>query len=485
MPLQNRVDPFGQLHATTARGTFTGNRGVIHEPATRTLLARRWTTKAWLICECRFQGRSRDVMGFNGRSGGAGWTELFFLDEVTALAAGHRPCFHCRRERATDFSHRFGEAFGIVHPKAAEIDARLHAERSAAGARPRHVTEAEVRALPDGAMVAFGARAFAVRQGQLLPWSFYGYGTAPPSCRALPPGAVLLTPPTTVEVLRNGYRPRWHEFGPGLTSAERCIGKCGWLDLFGLLVHHFAMRANYRMQRLFVTGTLSAGAEIVLAPKQGHYLANVLRMGEGAELLVFNGRDGEWLARIAEATKKAVRLAVVEPTRPQPPPPDLIYAFAPVKAGRLDYLVQKAVEMGAGVVQPVITQHTQLAKVGVERLAANAVEAAEQCGILAIPQVRAAEKFDAFLAAWEPARRLIFCDEAAGTDNPLPILSGIGETKLGLLVGPEGGFSDAERRQLHALPFVTAIPLGPRILRADTAAVAALALIQATIGDWR
>jgi 16S rRNA (uracil1498-N3)-methyltransferase len=244
------------------------------------------------------------------------------------------------------------------------------------------------------------------------------------------------------------------------------------------------MRANYKMQRLFVPQDLAAGAAFDLAAEQSHYLANVLRMAEGAELLVFNGRHGEWLARITAKTKKAVRLEAVELTRPQPTAPDLLYCFAPLKVGRLDYLVQKAVEMGAGVLQPVITQHTQLAKVGTERLQANAIEAAEQCGILAIPEVRDALKFTALLAGWDRERRLIFCDESAETNNPLAALQAIPEKKLALLVGPEGGFSEDERRQLYALPFVTAIPLGPRILRADTAAVAALAVIQATIGDW-
>ena len=244
------------------------------------------------------------------------------------------------------------------------------------------------------------------------------------------------------------------------------------------------MRANYKMQRLFVPQDLATGTAFDASPEQGHYLSNVLRMAEGAELLVFNGRDGEWLARVASKAKKAVRLETVEQTRPQPPAPDLVYCFAPLKVGRLDYLVQKAVEMGAGVLQPVVTQHTQLARVGIERLQANAVEAAEQCGILAIPEVRDAKKFSPLLAGWDRERRLIFCDEDASTDNPLRALQGIRETKLGLLVGPEGGFSEDERMQLRALPFVTAIPLGPRILRADTAAVAALAVIQATVGDW-
>lgn len=244
------------------------------------------------------------------------------------------------------------------------------------------------------------------------------------------------------------------------------------------------MRANYKMQRLFVTADLAPGAAFDAGPEQSHYLANVLRMAEGAELLVFNGRDGEWLARIAARTKRAVRLEAVEQTRPQPPAPDLFYCFAPLKQGRLDYLVQKAVEMGAGVLQPVITQHTQVARLGMDRLKANVIEAAEQCGVLAIPEMREPQKFERLLADWDHGRRLIFCDESAESDNPLPALKRISEKKLGLLVGPEGGFSEDERRQLRALPFVTAIPLGPRILRADTAAVAALAVIQATIGDW-
>jgi 16S rRNA (uracil1498-N3)-methyltransferase len=245
------------------------------------------------------------------------------------------------------------------------------------------------------------------------------------------------------------------------------------------------MRANYKLQRLFVTTELAAGATLAVDGQQAHYLANVLRMADGAELLVFNGRNGEWLARLGAKSKKSVALALVEQTRPQPPQPDLVYCFAPLKQGRLDYLVQKAVEMGAGVLQPVVTQHTQVAKIGTERVEANAIEAAEQCGILAIPEVREAVRLERLLGAWEGDRRLIFCDEGAATNNPLPALQALTEKKLGLLVGPEGGFSDDERRQLRALPFVTAIPLGPRILRADTAAVAALAVIQATIGDWQ
>jgi len=244
------------------------------------------------------------------------------------------------------------------------------------------------------------------------------------------------------------------------------------------------MRANYRMQRLFVPHDLAAGAEFDADPQQSHYLLHVLRLGDGAEILLFNGRDGEWSASIAARTKRAARLKVLAQQRPQPPLPDLIYCFAPLKQGRLDYLVQKAVEMGAGVLQPVVTQHTQVTRLGIERLQANVREAAEQCGILAVPEVREHVKLDRLLAGWDHERRLIFCAEAPAPNNPLPALQALSDKKFGLLVGPEGGFSDEERRMLRALPFVTAIPLGPRILRADTAAVAALAVIQATVGDW-
>src|SRR6185312_9947232 len=245
------------------------------------------------------------------------------------------------------------------------------------------------------------------------------------------------------------------------------------------------MRANYRMQRLYVPDGLAEGRPVEPGASQAHYLLNVLRLGDRAEILIFNGRDGEWRATMKPAGRKKLTLTPVERTRPQPPLPDLLYCFAPLKQGRLDYLVQKAVEMGAGLLQPVLTQHTQVTKLGLDRLQANVIEAAEQCGILAIPSVREPVKLDRLLAEWDAGRRLIFCDEDAGTDNPLSALRAIEEREFGLLVGPEGGFSEAERRQLRALDFVTAIPLGPRILRADTAAVAALALVQAVIGDWR
>jgi 16S rRNA (uracil1498-N3)-methyltransferase len=165
--------------------------------------------------------------------------------------------------------------------------------------------------------------------------------------------------------------------------------------------------------RLFVTGDLGPGADVVLDADQAHYLFTVMRLAPGARVAVFNGRDGEWLARIEARTKKAVRLRALEQTRAQPEHPDLTYCFAPLKQGRLDYLVQKAVEMGAGMLQPVITQHTQITKPGTERIKANVIEAAEQCGILALPEVREAQKFERLLAGWDKDRRLIFCDESA------------------------------------------------------------------------
>jgi len=244
------------------------------------------------------------------------------------------------------------------------------------------------------------------------------------------------------------------------------------------------MRANYRMQRLFIDAGLAEGEPVEASKEQFHYLANVLRMADGDAVLVFNGRDGEWRAELSFPTRKRLLLTPTEETRPQPAPSDLHYLFAPLKVGRLDYLVQKAVEMGAGLLQPVMTQHVQGKINSVERLEANVVEAAEQCGILSIPRVAPPRKLEDLLADWPRERRIVFCDEGHGSQNPLPALAAITERKLALLVGPEGGFSDEERTLLRSLDFVTPIPLGPRILRADTAAVAAMAVIQATIGDW-
>jgi hypothetical protein len=211
MPLQNRVDPFGAIVASPARGLFTGNRGIIHDPETRTMLKRRWSSRAWIVCDLVHpRGRRRVPMGANGPGGRAAWTELFFLDEVTALAAGHRPCFYCRRPAATAFAAAAAQSSGTAAPRMTVLDTQMHRERLASGGQPLPLTEAEVRALPDGAMVALGGRPFAVLRGALLPWSFTGYAPAPPHCRSLPGGAALITPPTTVAALRAGYRPAWH-----------------------------------------------------------------------------------------------------------------------------------------------------------------------------------------------------------------------------------------------------------------------------------
>lgn len=198
MTLQNRVDPFGAIHAVGERGTFTGNRGIIHDPATKTLLTRRWTTKAWITCICEFRGRRRDVMATRS------WTELFFLDEATALAAGHRPCFYCRRERAREFAEAFAAGSGRRTMRAPEIDSTLHAERLAAGNPARQLDAARAASLPDGAMIAADGRAFLVTGGRASPWSFAGYG-APLPIDALEGGLSLITPPSTVAALSAGY----------------------------------------------------------------------------------------------------------------------------------------------------------------------------------------------------------------------------------------------------------------------------------------
>lgn len=244
------------------------------------------------------------------------------------------------------------------------------------------------------------------------------------------------------------------------------------------------MRANHRMQRLFVEQDLQTGNTVGADREQFNYLANVLRMSEGDPVLLFNGRDGEWSASLNFESKKKLVLRIGKQTRPQPDASDLHYLFAPLKQARLDYTVQKAVELGAGVIQPVLTHHTQASRFPAHRIHKNAVEAAEQCGILAIPDCREPIKLNKLLEGWDAQRRILYCDEAADTHNPLPILQSVSERALAVLIGPEGGFSDDERALLQSFAFVTAIPLGPRILRADTAAVAAMAVIQASIGDW-
>jgi 16S rRNA (uracil1498-N3)-methyltransferase len=243
---------------------------------------------------------------------------------------------------------------------------------------------------------------------------------------------------------------------------------------------------DFKSPRLYVDAPLAAGAEIALERPQAHYLSRVLRLKAGEAVLVFNGRDGEWQASLAESGKRTVSLAVAAQTRPQTKAPDLHYLFAPLKSARLDYMVQKAVEMGASRLQPVLTRHGQVARVNLERMQANAIEAAEQCGILSIPEIAEPAELFSLLAAREASRVIVFCDEDAEVANPLAALSAVPRhSPLAVLVGPEGGFAEDERAALLKLPNVIRIALGPRILRADTAAVAALTIVQAVVGDWR
>jgi 16S rRNA (uracil1498-N3)-methyltransferase len=246
-------------------------------------------------------------------------------------------------------------------------------------------------------------------------------------------------------------------------------------------------RLDFTSHRLCVEAPLASGEKIELTREQTNYLVNVLRLGDGARLLVFNGRDGEWRAQLAPAGKKAAALRIGEQAREQDFLPDIDYLFAPLKYARLDYMAQKAVEMGARRLRPVLTRRTQTSRINLERMRANVVEATEQCGILSIAEVLAEEKLENALANWPEDRLLIFCDEAAETADPVAALRAAGEGfgKLAVLIGPEGGFDESERQMLAAMKSTARISLGPRVLRADTAAVAALALVQAALGDWR
>ncbi len=240
---------------------------------------------------------------------------------------------------------------------------------------------------------------------------------------------------------------------------------------------------DFKTQRIFVDADLDENTEIATDRQQSNYLLNVLRLRDGDHVLLFNGRDGEWLAGIERAGRKEAVLACQEQTRPQPAAYDLHYYFAPLKQARLDYMVQKAVEMGAGVLQPVFTHHTQVTRINTDRMAANAREAAEQCGILSLPECLEPVKLEHLIANWPADRHLIFADESAAEIDPLKALETVVGKRLGVLVGPEGGFSQDERQMLLEQKWLTAISLGPRILRADTAAVATLTLVQAVCGD--
>jgi 16S rRNA (uracil1498-N3)-methyltransferase len=243
---------------------------------------------------------------------------------------------------------------------------------------------------------------------------------------------------------------------------------------------------DFRAPRLYVDAPLREGARIELERNQSNYLGNVLRLAAGDTILVFNGRDGEWQGQV-EGRKRADSLTIAAQTRPQDRLPDIAYVFAPLKHARLDYMVQKAVEMGASRLQPVLTRHTQVSRVNSERMRANVIEAAEQCGILSLAAVDEPVALDRYLAERPQDRLLVFCDEAAEMRGPLQALQqGLATTAgIDILIGPEGGFAVEERALLLRQPKTLRLCLGPRILRADTAGVAALALVQAALGDWR
>jgi 16S rRNA (uracil1498-N3)-methyltransferase len=242
---------------------------------------------------------------------------------------------------------------------------------------------------------------------------------------------------------------------------------------------------DFRAPRLFVDAALASGAAVALDRDQSNYLGNVLRLKSGDAILVFNGRDGEWQAAIG-GRKRPDQLTIGTRTRPQDSLADVAYVFAPLKHARLDYIVQKAVEMGAAKLQPVLTRHTQAARVNGERMRANVIEAAEQCGILSLATVADPVPLERFLGARDGQRLLVFCDEAADVADPLAALRAARKAGHGIdvLIGPEGGFAEDERAMLMRQPRTLRLSLGPRILRADTAGVAALALVQVTLGDW-
>lgn len=242
---------------------------------------------------------------------------------------------------------------------------------------------------------------------------------------------------------------------------------------------------DFRSPRVFVDVPLVAAQEAALAPEQAHYLRQVMRLTAGDEVLAFNGRDGEWLAALSARGKRDAALRPVKQIRPQPETFGPTYAFAPLKQARLDYMVQKAVEMGASRLSPVLTQFTQVNRMNMDRMRANAIEAAEQCGILALPAIDEPIAFQKWLTSFPPENKIVFCDEDGAEKSPTEELRGASARELVVLIGPEGGFSEDERRSLLARENVIRLSLGPRILRADTAAVAALALVQSVCGDWR
>jgi 16S rRNA (uracil1498-N3)-methyltransferase len=237
--------------------------------------------------------------------------------------------------------------------------------------------------------------------------------------------------------------------------------------------------------RIYVTKPLAAGAVLDLAPGQAHHLRTVLRLGDGAAVAAFNASDGEWLCRLTETGRNGVALAVERRTRPAEAEADLWLVFAPIKRGRLDWLIEKATELGAAALLPVWTQRTQTERLNLERLRAHAVAAAEQSERLSVPELHEPQALDRVLAGWSAARRLVVCDETGGGEPIGAVVARLGVGPTALLTGPEGGFAETELDALEKLSFVSRVGLGPRVLRADTAALAALAVLQAIAGDWR
>lgn len=243
------------------------------------------------------------------------------------------------------------------------------------------------------------------------------------------------------------------------------------------------MRPMKTTPRLHLAAPLAKDAECTLDASQSHYLTAVLRLAPGDPVRAFNSHDGEWLCYITAVSKKSAVLRCEGRVAEAKPPPDIDYLFAPLKHARLDYVVQKAVELGARRLRPVITRRTIAERVNLERMTANVVEAAEQCNLVYVPEVLQPEKLEKVIAGWDATRALIFCDETAPIANPLQALALL-QAPAAVLIGPEGGFAPEEKAVLRAQPFVTAISLGPRIMRADTAAMAVLTLVQAQLGDW-
>ncbi|WP_395684681.1 16S rRNA (uracil(1498)-N(3))-methyltransferase [Aestuariivirga sp.] len=235
--------------------------------------------------------------------------------------------------------------------------------------------------------------------------------------------------------------------------------------------------------RLHIEDQLAAGLAITLSREQAHYLTSVLRLAAGDPVRAFNGRDGEWLCYLADVTRKGASLQCERQSAAAVPPPDIDYCFAPLKHARLDYVVQKATELGVRRLRPVITQRTIVERVNLDRMRANVSEAAEQCNLVFVPEVAEPEKLAELVARRDANRALVYCDETMTPASPLSALADL-KLPVAVLVGPEGGFTDAERDLLRSTPGARPLSLGPRVMRADTAAVAALTLLQAALGDW-